>query len=210
MRSFQILFAVFFCIALSAPKVSADVPDPGFTSLFIGHSFFNPFAQGMPNYSAAAGIAGHTQSKVIAGGQNGAPQALWENATTRNKIQAILDGGDVELFGMTYHPVYPTTEGYENWIDYALEKNPTTRFFVALPWLDKPADYDAETFASTWHTFHATSWHDFIDSLRALYPGVDIYAIPYGQSAVELRNRFAAGELPAVANLIGDAGAPFQ
>ena len=131
---------------------------------------------------------------------------MWEDATKRDEIQGILDGSDVELFGMTYEPTYPTTEGYENWIDYALAQNPTTRFFVALLWLDRPANYDAASYASTWLTVHATTWHDFIDSLRALYPGVDIFAIPYGQSAVELRNLLAADNLPGVPNLIGDAG----
>jgi hypothetical protein len=204
MKSIQILFAVVLCVALSAHRVAADVPNPGFNSLFIGHSFFVPFAQGMPNYVAAAGIAGHTQSVVSGGGPNGAPQALWEHVTKGPQIQGILDGGDVELFGMTYHPDYPTMEGYESWIDYALDKNPTTRFFVALPWSPYPGSTDAATYASTWLT-GATTWHAFIDSLRALYPGVDIYSMPYGQSAVELRNLFADNNLPGVQNLLGDA-----
>ena len=34
---------------------------------------------------------------------------------------------------------------------------------------------------------------------------MDIYAIPYGQSAVELRNLLAAENLPGAPNLIGDA-----
>jgi hypothetical protein len=133
MKSLRILFATFLLLALSAYRVAADVPNPGFNSLFIGHSFFKPFADGMPNYVAAAGIAGHTQTVVFSGGATGAPQALWENASKRAEIQAVLDGGDVELFGMTYHPDYPTTEGYENWIDYALAQNPRTRIFIALP-----------------------------------------------------------------------------
>ncbi|MFT4519311.1 MAG: hypothetical protein ACI9JM_001707 [Halioglobus sp.] len=205
MRSIQILFVALLCMALSAHRAAADVPNPGFNSLFIGHSFFRPFAQGMPDYSGAAGIAGHTQSIVFSGGATGAPQALWENASKQAEIQAILDSGDVELFGMTYHGDYPTTEGYENWIDYALDKNPTTRIFVGLPWSPYPENTDAATYATHWLTAHATAWHSFISSLRALYPGVDIYAIPYGQSAVELRNLFAANNLSDVQDLVGDA-----
>jgi hypothetical protein len=204
-KSVQILFATFLCVALSVTKVAAEVPNPGFNSLFIGHSFFNPFARGMPNYSAAAGIAGHTQLVVFSGGATGAPLALWNDPTKSAEIKAYLDSGDVELFGMTYHGAYPTTEGYENWIDYALAQNPTTRFFVALPWSQNPESTDAATYASTWLTAHATAWHDFIDSIRALYPGVDIYAIPYGQSAVELRNLLDDNNLPGVPNLVGNA-----
>ena len=140
MRPIQILFAVFLCVALPSHNASAVVPNPGFNSLVIGHSFFKPFADGMTDYITAAGIAGHTQTVVFSGGATGAPLALWENATKGPQIRAILDGGDVELFGMTYHPDYPTSEGYENWIDYALAKNPTTRSscrnqsrFILLP-----------------------------------------------------------------------------
>ena len=205
MKSVHALFVVVFWALLSATKVAAVTPDPGFNSLFIGHSFFRPFAEGMPDYAAAAGIAGHTQTVVFAGGANGAPQALWENASKQAEIMAVLDSGDVELFGMTYHPTYPTTEGYENWIDYALDKNPTTRIFVALPWLTHPENYDAPTYASLWLGYYVTGWQDFIDSLRALYPGVDIYSIPYGQSALELRNLYAANNLPPINNLLGGA-----
>jgi hypothetical protein len=202
MKSVRILFATFLCVALWAFPVAADVPNPGFKSLFIGHSFFKPFADGMPNYSAAAGIAGHTQTVVFSGGSTGTPQALWENASKRAEIQAVLNGGDVELFGMTYHPDYPSTEGYENWIDYALAQNPRTRIFVALPWINYPSDYTTAAYDSLWHSVQPF-WQDFIDSLRALYPGVDIYSIPYGQSAVELRNLFSAGNLPDVQQMTG-------
>lgn len=167
----------------------------GFDSLYIGHSFFAPFANGMPGHTATAGIPNHSQSLVFNGGANGAPQALWENTSKRNAIQAALNTGNVELFGMTYHPTYPGTVGYENWIDYALAQNPDTRFFIGLPWLTTPEAFSAASYANLWQTFHDTAWHDFIDQLRALYPGVDIYCIPYGQSALELRNLYAAGDL---------------
>ncbi len=175
----------------------------GFNLLGIGHSFFRPFMDGLPNLASQAGIPNHAQTKFTAGGANGAPQAWWENPSRRAAIQAVLDTGNVELFGMTYEPTYPTTEGYENWIDYALSKNPDTRFFIALPWLDRPQNYDAQTYANAWLGFHSTAWHAFIDTLRGLYPGVEIYCIPYGQSALELRNLFAAGSLPDVSSLIG-------
>jgi len=201
----RVIFPALLCLLLVANRTAAEVPDPGFKSLFIGHSFFRPFAEGMPDYAAAAGIIGHTQSIVFSGGASGAPLALWQNASKRAEIQAALDGGDIELFAMTFHPSYPTTEGYENWIDYALSKNPTTRIALALPWLTQPAQLDAATYASSWQQAHTLFWHDFVDSLRALYPGVDIYSIPYGQSAGELRLLFAANNLPDVQNLTGSA-----
>jgi hypothetical protein len=192
--------------ALLATASSEAFAQTGLNSLFIGHSFFRPFANGMPFHTSEAGIVGHTQSVVFSGGATGSPQALWENAAKRAEIQAILDGGDVELFGMTYHPNYPTSEGYENWISYALAQNPNTRIALALPWSTNPASTTAAAYASTWLAGHATDWHDLIGYLRGLYPGVEIYCIPYGQSAVELRLLFEAGNLPDVNFLIGSSG----
>lgn len=181
-------------------------PLAGMNALFIGHSFFRPMADGMPFHTEEAGIEGHRQTTVFAGGQNGAPMALWNNESKRSDIQAALDQGDVDLFGMTYEPTYPTTEGYEKWISYALEKNPKTRFFIALPWSDFPAQTDTKTYADTWLSAHENEWHDFIDSIRALYPGVNIFCIPYGQAALELRNLYDVGELPDVTTMTGDKG----
>ena len=205
MRSIQALFITVLCVAMSSYKAAADSPNPGFKSLFIGHSFFKPFAEGMPDYVAAAGIAGHSQTIVFGGSENGAPEALWNNASKRAEIQAVLDTGDIELFGMTYHPTYPSTQGYEHWINYALAQNPTTRILIALPWLQLPANYTAVDYANAWMAFNTTFWHPFIDSIRALYPGVDIFSIPYGQSAGELRLLQGANNLPDAPNLVGSA-----
>ena len=178
----------------------------GFESLFIGHSFFVPFANGMDFHAGEAGFADHAQSVVFSGGSSGAPEALWNNATKRNQIQAILDEGDTDLFGMTYHPTYPTLTGYVNWIDYALDANPDTRIFVALPWLPDPGSYDAATYSATWNAAHTALFHPLIDALRAEYPGVDIYGIPYGQAAAELYSLYDAGQLPGVDTLVSGSG----
>jgi hypothetical protein len=196
---------VVVCVVFSAHKAVADTPNPGFKSLHIGHSFFKPYAEGMPDYVAAAGIAGHSQTVVFAGGANGAPEALWNNQSKRDEIQAVLNAGDIELFGMTYHPTFPSTEGYENWIGYALEKNAGTRFFIAVPWTPYPTSFNAADYANSWVAFNTGFWQDFMDSIRALYPGVDIFSVPYGQSAGELRLLQAAGNLPDAPNLQGNA-----
>jgi len=176
----------------------------GRKSLFIGHSFFVPFANRMTVHAANTGFTTHTQHVTFSGGQTGAPEALWNNAAKRAEIQAVLDAGDVELFGMTYHPVYPGLTGYQNWFNYALSKNPDTRFFIALPWLPQPGNYDGATYHTTWIDAHPQITHVLIDQLRALYPGTEIYCIPYGQAAGELYNRFAADNLPDVQNVIGN------
>ena len=184
-------------IAIFRPTVNT-----GLQSLFIGHSFFVPFAHGMAFHASEAGFVNHGQSVVFSGGATGAPQALWENASKRQAIQNILDQGDTQLFGMTYHFNYPSMEGYRNWVDYALAQNPDTRFFVAMPWLPNPADTPASNYDAVWHAVHPAIAHPIIDTLRAEYPGVDFFCVPYGQSAAELRNLYAAGNLPDVQTLV--------
>ena len=105
------LATVVVVTALLTMGTSEALAQTGYNSLFIGHSFFRPVADGLPFHAAQAGIVGHTQSTVSAGGANGAPQALWEDASKRAEIQAILDGGDIELFGMTYHGVFGAPSG---------------------------------------------------------------------------------------------------
>lgn len=190
------------------PLVAVFRPDvvTGFDSLFIGHSFFKPFALGMATHAPDSGFSDHTQSVVFSGGASGAPEGLWNNATKRGQIQQILDEGDVELFGMTYHPTYPSLTGYRNWIDYALEANPDTRIFIALPWLTDPGSFEAEVYRTTWLAAHDTLFHGLIDDLRAEYPRVDIYGIPYGQAAAELYSLYDAGQLPDVDTLVSPTG----
>ena len=180
---------------------------PGDKMMLMGHSFFKPMAEQMPFHAVRSGVAGHTQTVEFSGGATGAPLALWNDAGHRANVQAVLDTGTVELFGMTYEPTSPTTEGYELWFDYALSKNPDTKFFIGLPWADFPSNYaDAAAYANFWQTAHDGSWHLFIDQLRALYPGVEIFCIPYGQAALELRTLLEAGSLPDLTMLTGVAG----
>ena len=192
--------ATFFVTASSDAHAQT-----GYNCLFIGHSFFRPFAEQVPFHATQAGIVGHTQNVVFRGGPNGAPEALWNDPVARAEIQGYLDAGDVEVFGMTIHGDYPGLTGYINWFDYALAQNPNTRFMLALPWLPQPASYTASAYESAWHATHGGLWQDFLDTMRALYPGVDIFNNPYGQSAVELRLLLDAGNLPGVTAVQGPA-----
>jgi len=195
-----------------APLVAIFRPDinTGFNALFIGHSFFKPYAESMNFHAGQAGFSDHDQTTVFNGGANGAPQALWENPSKQAQIQGVLDGGDIDLFGMTYHPEYPTMEGYRNWVNYALARNPDTRFFIAMPWEPYPANTDAATYESNWHLFHPGVAHGIVDTLRQEYPGVDFYCVPYGQGAVELRLLFAGSNLPEVDQLVGSGNAIYR
>ncbi|MEM0954393.1 MAG: hypothetical protein AAGI24_09645 [Pseudomonadota bacterium] len=191
-----------FLSILNNPEVSfylePEFRSTGFNALFIGHSFFKPFAEGMSFHAQQSAVTEHSQQIVFSGGATGAPMALWNNDVKRSDIQAILDQGQTELFVMTYHPDYPTTEGYELWIEYALAQNPNTRFAIALPWLTEPHTFDDASYSALWKEFHEGDFELGIDFLRRQYPDTDVFAIPYGQAAIELRNLLSAGALNEV------------
>jgi hypothetical protein len=174
--------------------------------LFVGHSFFIPIAEGVQAHAHRAGFIDHTQQTFFSGGAGGAPQALWENVSSRNAIQDILNSGDIDLLGMTYHFDYPTIEGYVNWVEYALQQNPNTKFFIGVPWAAYPGNADSTTYRSNWDMFHLQTIHGLIDTLGADYPDNDFYCIPYGQGAIELYRLFESGELSDVQTLISENG----
>ena len=190
----------------SSPACGGPSPGDGFDSLFIGHSFFRPMAEEMAVLAPLAGFDAHTQEVVFSGGATGSPEGLWLQNTKRTTIQAELDEGDIDLFGMTYHPNYPSLTGYVNWIDYALAANPDTIVFVAIPWITNPVSYTAASYAAALDVGYPAVVHPLIDSLRAEYPDTTIFAIPYGLSAGGLYTRYADGELDDVTELVGSNG----
>ena len=185
-------------------EITGTKPTTPSNALFIGHSFFAPIAREMPFHAALLGVDEYSQHVEFSGGETGQPLALWEDAEHRQNIQAVLDTGEVDTFGMTYGP---DESGYQLWIDYALSKNPDTRIVISIPWLDFPGDYDTANYSSTYAEGIETLLSGQYGNLQALYPGVDIVFMPYGLAAVELRYALDAGQLPGVINLIGDNAA---
>jgi len=147
------------------------------------------------------GINDHIQHVESSPGETGTPIALWQDEKHRSKVQAILNTGDIELFGMT---ASPTIEGYTLWIDYALSKNPNTRIVIGTPWLDFPADYsDAISYENIIVNGIDSKIQVDIDELRIRYPEAEIISLPYAFAAIELRHMFEAGQLTGVTELIG-------
>jgi len=174
----------------------------GFTSLFIGNDFSNPFGAGLGGHAATEGFPDHVTTSIVAAGDAGAPEALWNDPVERAAIQAVLNAGDVELLGMTHSAAYPTLTGYEKWVKYALQRNPDTRFFISVPWSDDPAGLSAAQFEAQYEAAEAAV-HVLIDELRAKFPGVDFYCVPAGRAAAELYNLYDAANLPDVSALVG-------
>jgi hypothetical protein len=179
----------------------------GHKALMMGHSFFDPIANIFPGYAASAGFGGHTQDDFFSGGDGGAPIAFWSDTGSRNNIgiKQVLDQGAITLFGMTLYPHEDRDydlQGYKNWIDYALQSSDNFTVFIGMPWLTHPAALSAKQYKKDWLEMEAAEIHDFIDQLRAAYPNLEFYCIPYGMGPVELKKMFDAGQLPEFEHLV--------
>ena len=79
----------------------------------------------------------------------GVPKYLWSDPSVANQqnkqqIQAALDEGGVDVFGMTGSNIAESTtptEGYSEWIAYALQENPDVDILISVPAIDFPADW---------------------------------------------------------------------
>jgi hypothetical protein len=90
-------------------------------------------------------------------------------------------------------------------MDYLLDQNPETRVGIVAPWIPSPQIVTTAEYQTIWNNYLALV-HDSIDTLRSEYPGVEIFSIPYGAAAVELRALLDAGNLPDVTGMTSGNG----
>lgn len=166
----------------------------GLNMLLMGNSFFRPYAERLEELAVDAGYLEHRDRRVTRGGQNGTPVGLWNNADTNAEIKAILDAGNIEIFGMTgnYNPDNPT-QGFSEWIAYALQKNPNITVFISISPFDFPADWQTkeQDHGKSIEELYAEFVNDYIhktllDQLRVAFPATKIFSIPTGWATFEL------------------------
>lgn len=191
-----------------APNDAADDAPQGLTTLYIGHSFGRPFAEQMEEFADGAGVIEHTQAIVSRGGQNGAPQNLWDDSVARAEIDARLAEGDVDVLVMICCSesflVDGTDVAIDWWVETALEYNPSTRIVLALPWPDFPEDYDdAASHGELWPDAYVM-WENLAQGVRERFDGVEVDLLPHGLAALDLRERLEADALTDISLLRGD------
>ena len=181
----------------------------GLTVLYAGHSFGRPFAENLTETAKFAGIKGHEQRIVFRGGENGAPQAMWEDPTAKNEIKNALNDGNVDIVILIccskelVESNGQSDKAIVEIIEYALSKNPNTKFGLSMPWADYPENYiDASE-----HRLQIDAgyprYQQFAKSLTNLFPDVDVFTFYHGAVIYELRDLFEKGMLQDVDNLIG-------
>jgi len=167
----------------------------GQNMLLMGNSFFRPYAQRLSGLALDAEFLEHRDTEVFRGGVYGTPIGLWKNEDTNTEIKQILDGGNIDMLGMTgYYNEDDPTSGFSEWIEYALQKNPNVKIFISIPPIDFPADWqqtaeDAglNNIRELYEFFVNDHTHKtVIDQLREMYPSTVIFSIPTGWATFDL------------------------
>ena len=192
---------------------STTIDDPkdiaGLTVLYAGHSFGRPFAENLTKTAKFAGMKDHEQRIVFRGGENGAPQAMWEDPTAKNEIKNALNDGNVDIVILIccsqelLESNGQSDKAIVEIMEYALSKNPNTKFGLSMPWADYPENYiDANEHRLQTDAAYPR-YQQFAKSLSNLFPDVDIFTFYHGAAIYELRDLFEKGMLQDVDNLIG-------
>ncbi|MBT4164567.1 MAG: cadherin repeat domain-containing protein [Porticoccaceae bacterium] len=167
----------------------------GQNMLLMGNSFFRPYARRLNELALDAEFLEHRDTGVFRGGVNGTPIGLWNNEDTNNEIKQLLDGGNIDMLGMTgYYNQSNPTSGFSEWIEYALQKKPNVKIFISIPPIDFPADWqqtaeDAglNNIRELYEFFVNDHTHKtVIDQLREMYPSTVIFSIPTGWATFDL------------------------
>tara|TARA_B100000768_G_scaffold110951_1_gene102866 strand:- start:370 stop:1233 length:864 start_codon:yes stop_codon:yes gene_type:complete len=170
----------------------------GYNMLLMGHSFFKNYAHRIGEIALDAGFVNHTQTVVFSSGASGFPINLWNDTGVDNQyIKAILDNGDVDLFGMVADTRLLPDEslaGHRYWIDYAIQNNPEVAIFLSISSPSNPLQWvqmaEALGYATVQDAYYAHINQDchaaLIDTLRAEFPSTNIFSIPTGKASVNL------------------------
>jgi len=195
--------AIVLGLGLLSGQAEAQVR--GKNCLFIGHSFFTPVAQRFSGMPGKVGVSNHRQSTVYSHGSTGSPKSLW-NGFKGNSIRRTISSGKIELLGMTYYgPDNSSYEDYKRWVEFAIQHNPNTTFFIGLPWGRAGGNQGSpEMFAA--NSGGAASLSGIVGRLRGSYPRNRFIFLNYGVAAAELNRLYEAGSLPGVKKLIGRTG----
>ena len=191
---------------------STEGPNNGYNMLLMGNSFFNPYATRIGDLAIDAGFSKHTDTRVFRGGDNGWPISFWNDdgagaiGDEHRLIKATLDAGGVDILGMvptTQEGIVNPTDGYSEWIHYALQNNPNIKVFISLSPPDFPSIWQQTAEAAGFNSMQA-AWEAYmyggvhqtlLELLRDEFPSTTFFTIPTGQAALTLRQMYDDDEL---------------
>ena len=197
LKQLLILTCIFLILGCNKDENEVEVPSQGYRMLLIGNSFFRQYAENLENLVLDAGLQDHNATVVFRGGDNGRPINFWNDTDSdeHNTIKATLDEGNIEVFGMTAGklPANPL-DGFREWIEYAIQRNPGITIFLSIPPIDYPAnwsqlalEYGYDSVQELYDDFVNNTIHGvLINQLREEFPNTKIYSIPTGWATLNL------------------------
>lgn len=211
---FFIVPIILLILSCSHDDVPKQEDSKGYNMLLIGNSFFKPYANNLDKLALDAEISNHTSTVVFRGGDNGRPINFWNDSTSDEHIliKSVLDQGNIDFLGMTagHLPDNPT-DGFREWIDYALQKNPNITIFLSIPPIDYPTDWNQlaqdngfDSVQELYDYFVNEIIHNtLVDALRAEFSSTNIFTIPTGWATINLAQMQQDGLLMDEISLVG-------
>jgi len=181
----------------------------GLTVLYAGHSFGRPFASNMAWATGLAGIVGHELRVVSRGGENGTPQAMWEDSEVQALIKEQLNDGAVDIVVLIccseelLQTGFQRDEALLEIVAYALRQNPETRFRLAMPWEDYPKEYATAAAHRARTDAGYPQYQLLAETVSAESGGAEVLAFYHGAAVYEIRGRYEIGLIPELTGLIG-------
>ena len=214
MKSILKLFLLVLILSFKNGQFSSENESTGYNMLLIGHSFFKPYANHLELMAIKAGLENHSANIVFRGGKNGIPINFWNDSTSEEHqlIKSALDQGNIDFFGMTSgHVRENPTEGYLEWIEYALQKNPNITIFISISPFDYPngnsngsrpdwnklaLNYGFSSIQELYDYYVTEIIHkEIVDKLRKEFPLTKIFTIPTGWATKNLAQMTLENEL---------------
>ena len=128
----RLLSILTFCFVLSGASWAEDhaKPNNGYNCVLMGHSFFVPMTRQLEEHAKRCGFEDHQQVVSGAGGEKGSPGELWKNLDRTKNSREAIRSGSVNLVGLTAAGIGSEVVDYKRWVDFALEHNSKTSFFI--------------------------------------------------------------------------------
>lgn len=199
--------------ALAFPKTD----DGSLRLAMTGHSWVAPGIATLPPLAEAAGYAGHRQVTHTGGGGTGSANAIWlkefgkwqDGVAAKPTLIPAINTGEWDV--MTWGPfLKDEPKYYTQWIDFCLEHNPKTAFYLQDAWPRFDPSYvkleDTAIIAAIAgeHAFlQKELFQPLYETFEESHPG-KVRVIPVAAALVDLMQRYAAGEV-AHLNCIDEA-----
>jgi len=212
------------CVILCTHTYAAEPTSPvkGLKCVFLAPHVPAPFESSLvginkrlPTIAEEAGISGHSQVELTLDRDDEKRAA---------EITAALSSGPIDLLGLTVSAkqTIPSEDGKKRAtiipgilgdasqcipiMDQALAINPKMQFLIMVPGPVNIPVRKVSELKWSGDRYHKVAFEAIVKKMRVRYPSNRILCAYYGRTGSELKTRFEDGDLPGIAELVGEKG----